>query len=937
MWPKLGRRLSRQMGIAVAQGLMASAMLGSASMVGVDWALKESADAVERSQASFFVILDGAVGSYLGHYHDQLVASNASGGPLLPPECANSALGYMPTNGMRPVPGSLPADPDVCRMTLTLAPAVPATPTTEAIPAQTITLKNALQPTVAELKKIGVLMGDFSSTPIMPSSSIGARTYFWDPTIPNGGYWSTATPAHGKEGYSIFLLPRCIGLGTTPPARCPLANRAYTTLTINTQPFERSQSSSQNFSIMLDAAGGSAAISGPEENQLDPSKLLNPTGELRAKGRGWAIENPVMSKLSFSADVGSPSVDYMRGADGILGMRNGYDATVAQEYTRRDGSSPPTADWDFNGKNLSNVKDLRVTGDITGRDGHFSRNVTAEGKLYTPTIAGYNGGNVTVENTLNTRTVNVSETLTVTQALNALSNIFVDGFTTLRGGLSVAGAATFNGLVTFTQAITGTSAVFSGNVTADSMNVTNQLQAGSLRIGNTQITANGTLLGTDATWGVTPGAACSLRYALAQAADTGALMICKSTGREANTWMPVGAQSSVSAVSSGASGGSAIGQPCTTNGALGQLSDGTLVTCQSGTWQSALQSVATSGGACSVRGTLATTFITDRAIGSHAASFTLLVCNGSTWTDAILARPQARYSTQGESCGVDGEIALDGKVAPDGRTDATHPVVNTCVAGVWQNTTAAKVVPTSGHFLTTACAVNGTMGFDENGTSPIVCKDGIWSLPTTAKYPARAGDACTLADSTRIKTVNDKYLWCNEGHFESYPMTIKVLRWDGVAVTLWRGAKTYAGDVFYLYTLDADNANPAYPRAARGESFHGLRNWHCGPSGWTWELCSASNLTFRLADCPDNSADCRINVGVPRQYQWRQFVDTWGGMPSRWANVSLGGGAEFWSANLDGTHAWTSDPWNYHTFSRWTTDYWSVAFIVYGWGARTPP
>jgi len=224
---------------------------------------------------------------------------------------------------------------------------------------------NSLAPTVAELQKLGFLSLAFN-----PVSSYG------------GGYMTAVS----------LQPPTC-----TPPA-CDLA-----TLVNLTKPLANSQSQRVDTAALgsaAESAGGNA-------------------------GYSMTTSPSVISFLGGNGTVANP----MGNVGGILAIRGGYGSTGMAQFTRRDGSAPPTANWNFAGYNLTNVGNLQSNTLQVTQSATVGGTLTVSGQTYTNGIANTgnitntgnltNQGNVTVNGT--TTTNGITNTGTVTTGLLSLT------------------------------------------------------------------------------------------------------------------------------------------------------------------------------------------------------------------------------------------------------------------------------------------------------------------------------------------------------------------------------------------------------------------------------------------------------------------------------------------------------------------------------------
>jgi hypothetical protein len=877
---------ARQSGVALAQGLMSATLVGSMSMVGMDWAVKQAAIDRERAQAQSFLLINSAAGNYLSHFNDQLVALKADGSDFFPAACATISMKVGAANAVPPIISS-----GGCKATLVL------TQHSDGSADKTYTVQNALQPTLAELKAMGIMDAGVSEVPLLAVTNevLGSNSQAEAGTQP------------APNTYTVVLYPRCITAGTAGgalPTQCAIENKAFTTLVFNNQPFDLGGSSSQNLAHLLGALGPDGAISGPAETGVtDPTLRINPSGDLRSLGRGWSISNPIQQNWSYQKN--GADQQYTRGADGIAAVRNGYDATTALEYTRRDGSSPPTADWDFNGKSITNIGNLQVGGSIAGKNGTLmvngNQNVSGNQSVQ---------GNQTVAGSL---TVGKAGTAggAATGVFTALADMIVNGATELKGKLTVAGAALFKGEVTFEQLVKAKDITLTGQLSASSATVSGDIQGGSLHIGYTAITADGTLLGSKTGWGVNVNESCATgaEYALAQN-TSGQLMICRS-----GHWQQLINRENTVIAAPG------LGQACSPDGSAGRLPDGTLAICTGGQWQSAAQGGVSTNGACSVKGAISTTMPSGSSDYLDAQKYVMVVCDGAKWVQAPLARPLPQYASVGWSCGLNNEVGLDG------RLDTQNPALVACVNGVWSDISSLKVSVQSGNWLGDACKPNGAFSLDTNGTGLLVCANGVWSKPTEA---VGIGTACTQSHNTLLTTPSGKRMWCAYSKWQDFPDYIELVRWDGIRVNMIKGVKSpVTGEVFYLYSEPAKN-----PSASTWQTMNDLNRWVCPRHmlpGYDSLPCDDDDV-----DVGSRFTNYSIQITQLSKTDAYAFTDAFGGRPSLWEGGPLSGSnGEFWTR----TPVWNNDPgwhvtvdlWNKHTFDRWATDYYPVVFRVKGY------
>ncbi len=677
---------SKQAGSIFANLALGTVAVGSVAAVTADWTAQQSALAQQKQQGYLFAKINDAVGNYMTLLFPELTKQSAAGVDDIPASCAT--LPYRAGTSLATEPVIVQKK---CALTLTLKTG------------GSFTVANAYQPTLAELKAMALLDNGISDTPVLPVEMVVAG-----PDKTTGAASTTPAP----NGYAISIKPLCVGKDgavTTPTAgssstTCSNTNKVLTSSVINIQPFVMSQYV-QNFMPLLWTAGPDAAISGPPDatNVVEKDKRANPNGEFRSTQSGWTRENPITREWSYTA--GGATSTYTRGVDNLVLMRNGYDSAYWQ-LTRRDGSSSPTADWDFNGKNLTNVgKFQAASGEITG-DFKVGGDQTVTGNQSVTGDVTVGGSQTVKGNQSVAGNVTVDGTGTFKGLLSALGNLLVKGATELQGRLTVAGIAYFKSAV-----IMESSLRVDGNTQLDGpLTGTSATFADSLSIGSTKITRDGTLLGGPTGWGVSSGSACSQNYALAQSTD-GKLQICRN-----------GAWASLITNENVVIPAPAVGDSCSPEGAPGRLPDGTLAVCKDGKWQATLQGSASEGTACFVEGALATT------TASPSTGLVLLGCRGGKWSSQVFAKPKLSYGQAGQACDMEDEWAVDNK------SGYWTPLL--CKNKVW---TTPGTQLQSNMLLGDYCKLNGAMASDKYGTGLMICQNGVWSALTA---PHGVGGSC---------------------------------------------------------------------------------------------------------------------------------------------------------------------------------------------------
>ena len=867
------KKPSKQAGSIFANVALGVAAVGSVAAVTADWTAQQAALAVQRQQGQLFTVLNDAVGNYMTLLYTQLTEQTADGTDKIPGTCAT--LPYR-------VGESVATHSDIlakkCTLTVPLSSGATGTTTSTTSTTSTTTstatytLDNALQPTLSDLKALGILDRNIAETPAMPTELLVSG--------PNSaGAKSTAL---APNGYAISIEPKCVGLGSAA-STCNKTNKALISSVINIQPFAQSQYT-QNFTTLLWAAGPDAAMSGPADasNIGAQENRINPTGEFRSVQAGWTRNNPITQEWSVTA--GTTTTSYTRGADSLMLMRNGYDSAYWQ-LARRDGSTPPTANWDFNGKDLTNVgkltaasaeiQNLKVTGDQA-----IEGNQTVKGNQ---SIQGDQsvGKNLTVQGTS-----------TFTGLLSAMGGLLVQGATDLRGALTVAGPAIFKDDVSVSKnlAVDGNTAL-KGTLTGTSATFTGALTAGSLAIGHTQITQDGTLLGGKLGWGVTPGTTCSSNYALAQSTD-GKVQICRGGG-----WTALITSENIVLTAPGA------GQACAPEGAPGRLPDGTLVVCKNSKWESTAQGTALEGRACTTEGALATMLT-----APDHPNMILLGCRNGLWSQNVFNKPKLAAVTQGGTCPMDDELAMDRR---------GYPSLLICKSGTWQTLGTQLLANMQ---KGTSCTLEGVLASDIDHTGLLVCKGGVWAKTTD---PVELGSACSPNGREVTLGSGDK-LYCVAGAWSDMPPYFAIRRFaDSMLVHLNRPIK-FNGAIYGVYNepdLGGQSTSQTYSNISYWMVAGNAVSSYTGRRGSTWWLGDWSGTR---------------TVEIATAQELYAIHDAFGGRPPAW-NFPFQDGAEVWTANRrdecdngcgmgwsgGGGNWWdhiTVDIWTNWTFHRYNTE-----------------
>jgi prepilin-type N-terminal cleavage/methylation domain-containing protein len=366
-----------------------------------------------RAIAQTYQKLNNAVGTYMVNHYTAIL--NVRGGGARAQECSRP-----PARGAGAPFQALPTD---CGGNIPIAGAVGRV-------GQTVPVANLRQPTLQELRRAGYL----DASQELANNTLPLPTFFTNPAHPN--HMLNANNQAANPGFAVLI--------DTPNLANP---RDMRSLVFNLQPFNLARNSLGGESLLdqvLLSAGSDGLLSGGDA-----------AGELRPQDAGAAnaaIPNP----LRIAGNVGAPSV---------FAMLNGFGSSGWDQYVRRDGTTPLTADWNVGGQSIIGINNVgattvTATGQITGGSGVFG--------VWDNTVG-------QIQAALKATTAYIRDTLTVG------AQLVVEGNTQLDGNLNVENATTLNTL-------TATGATKLADLTAGATGVTT-LTAGAT--GVTTLTASG--------------------------------------------------------------------------------------------------------------------------------------------------------------------------------------------------------------------------------------------------------------------------------------------------------------------------------------------------------------------------------------------------------------------------------------------------------------
>jgi hypothetical protein len=340
--PRLESPLRRACGFTLFEMAIVTA-LGSAMMIALlvtlqAWALQAQSQLAGQQ----YKRINEAVGDYLSLHYARLRA--------LPDECSQVALAY--GVALNPDPVTVRGG---CRLSL---PGDGAT----------VQVSNGLQPTLDELKNLKILDRGVSIRPLLSTQQ----------TI----YQPTAAGAQSQE---LAPATYAIQIRKTCPSQ-PCGDVFYlSALTFNTQPYApgnppeaiRAYERIENAFL---AAGSDALLSLPAS--------LNGDGELHGFKDSSVLPNPLRNYTGTSPSVG---------VEGILAVRTGFGSATLAQFARRDGSSPVTGNWNFDGHEISGLRVLNTTEVRSEKVESRTLNISESGTVKTLTTEALTAKSVTAE------------------------------------------------------------------------------------------------------------------------------------------------------------------------------------------------------------------------------------------------------------------------------------------------------------------------------------------------------------------------------------------------------------------------------------------------------------------------------------------------------------------------------------------------------------
>jgi len=292
--------------------------------------------------AEHMLRLSAAVVRYKELYHKELTR--------LPPICGQSSYAV----------GLSKAGPDLSAV----APARPLC-SVERRGSPAVFMDNGLQPSVADLQAFGLLESGFDPRLVLPLM----------PAVPVKRADTSGAPStlDAPAEFGILIAAVCLESGAstllppTPPSphepdpcgfQASGGHADLVSTVFNIRPYDVGGDrfgSGARLGAMLQALGGQGFMA-----------QLGSDGQLRAYKGQSVLPNPVTAPT-------------LNGAAGLPGIVAAHHRSVPSEFTMRDGSNPPTQDWNFANRALNHVSTLGVDGLATLGSVKVGNNLSVSG------------------------------------------------------------------------------------------------------------------------------------------------------------------------------------------------------------------------------------------------------------------------------------------------------------------------------------------------------------------------------------------------------------------------------------------------------------------------------------------------------------------------------------------------------------------------------
>ena len=390
-------KFSSQKGFSLLEVSIATAIAALGIVATLQMRATQAQIDTARSVAQVYERLNSAAGNYMTIYYKDIIKKAG-----VSSVCGESAF-QIPLDGFFT---TVNHGPD-CKIELT-------------VNGQKQTVNNFLQPKLKELEKLGLLTAsdaEYETKLPLPSFSLAggsastSMVAYNTSTDPSFGVF--ANPA--RNGMAILISLKCIDNSSSSNACTVFEMRS---LVHNIQPYSDINDNATLLYRVVGAAGGGRTY-------LSDTRF---NGKLRADGGVSDLPNPI--KMRNTSD----------GPPYILAMRNGYSVDDKNQFLRKDGSTPLTADWNVGGQSITGINDLaassaRVTGDLNAGS-------VSAGTVYGNSVSGITGvfGNFFggVRAALNATTAYFSGNVTVDANLNVANDTQVSGALSVTGGTKVA-------------------------------------------------------------------------------------------------------------------------------------------------------------------------------------------------------------------------------------------------------------------------------------------------------------------------------------------------------------------------------------------------------------------------------------------------------------------------------------------------------------------
>jgi Tfp pilus assembly major pilin PilA len=322
-WAGPTRKKALVQGFSLVELAIATAIATVIIVSGMAYYKQQLQKDTARALAEQYKTVNSAVGTYMVNHWPDLVA--------LDQECGNTT--WLVGTATLPLPSTIN-----CSKTL-----------------GGTAIANALQPTIVDLVNLGYLQQGQAGPLLQPDDTQVFR--------PDGAL------APHTFGVSIEVLCTNTASPTTDLTLCPdvTRRRDLRSVVFNTRPYANIDN--RLFSILgeaLSALPNDAGMSIPLGANTVPLNLI---GRAKPGAVDTVVNNnfvDIPNPVRVSTDIPPKPVGPRVGQAGILGVRGGYGSSGFQKFTRRDGSAPPEAPWNFNNQNLTGVNQFDAT-DITAK------------------------------------------------------------------------------------------------------------------------------------------------------------------------------------------------------------------------------------------------------------------------------------------------------------------------------------------------------------------------------------------------------------------------------------------------------------------------------------------------------------------------------------------------------------------------------------------